>query len=63
MSIGNPDRGYCPACGKGIMEPASICDHYKKWAKDECDGCTDDCEKVIEGAKCNKCGYITKDIE
>ncbi len=61
MSIGNPDKGYCPACGKGITEPATICDHYKKWTFDECNGCSGDCEDAKEGVKCPRCGFLAKD--
>lgn len=60
MSIGNPDIGYCPACGKGILEPAEIChrDRTPTQCAYPCDMKASDCGFYQEGVYCSKCGYI-----
>lgn len=65
VSIGNPETGYCPACNKGILEPAEICVEANKECVDYCGGCPQECRtsgELIDGIICPKCGYISTDI-
>lgn len=66
MSIGNPDKGFCPSCRRGLMEPIEVCVSINEECSDACDYTPAQCKHtghLVEGAKCSDCGYITKEIE
>ena len=55
----NDKRGECPACGRGIMEPCDTCPTSGEECAKTCPDCQT-CFAAESGAKCNKCGYISK---
>jgi len=53
--------GMCPACGKGITEPADWCPEYSREC--ESDHCLigEKCGQMLPAVKCPRCGWIQKE--
>lgn len=58
-------RGECPSCHKGSMTPIDFCPNQREDAECEAEFCPvgEECHEQIPAAKCNKCGYITKEVD
>lgn len=53
--------GSCPACGKGITEPAEWCPHTDQECEPNMCPVSEGCFSAVAAVKCPKCGWIKKE--
>lgn len=58
----NPDGYNCPACHRGLLEPADYCPVNREECSKDCPD-YEYCFEAQDGVKCNRCDYIARDKE